>query len=69
MAYKLTKKSNLGQVAEECPRAIELLTEYGLFCAGCFMRVYETVETGAKIHGLSDKDIHKMISEINDRLA
>jgi hypothetical protein len=32
------------------------------------MRVYETVEEGAKIHGFSDKEIQKMIREINARL-
>jgi hybrid cluster-associated redox disulfide protein len=68
MSYKLTKKSNLGLVAKKCPQAIELLTGYGLSCAGCFMRDYETVEMGAKIHGLTDKEIQKMIKEINARL-
>jgi hybrid cluster-associated redox disulfide protein len=69
MAYKLTKNSNLGLVAEKCPQAIELLAGYGLSCAGCFMRAYETIETGAKIHGLTDREIAKMIKEINSRLT
>jgi hypothetical protein len=69
LSYKLTKNSNLGLVSKKCPKAIELLSGYGLSCAGCFMRSYETVETGAKIHGLTDKEIQKMIREINARLS
>jgi hypothetical protein len=56
-------------VAQKCPRAIELLADYGLSCANCPLRPYETIEIGAKIHGFSDKEILKMIKDINDQIA
>jgi hybrid cluster-associated redox disulfide protein len=63
--YILKKDDLIADVAEKSPRVIELLTEYGLVCANCFLKQYETVEMGAQVHGMSDEEIKTMIDEIN----
>ena len=65
----ITKGMLLGAVIAEYPEAAEVMLEYGLHCVGCFANAYDTVEIGAKVHGMSDEEIKKMISDVNERLA
>jgi hypothetical protein len=67
-AYVVTKFDQLRTVVEECPRAGELLAEYGLHCVNCFANEYDTVETGGKVHGMTDDEIDEMVDEINGEL-
>jgi len=62
---KITKDSNLAQVVYEHPEAVEILLDYGLHCIGCMASHYDSIGMGAKIHGLSDKEIDEMIEKIN----
>lgn len=66
--YLLKKSDLLINVAQECPRAAELLTEYDLHCITCFFKEYDTLEMGAKIHGMTDDETDNMINEINKQL-
>jgi hybrid cluster-associated redox disulfide protein len=66
--YILTKDSNLFTVGQESPRTAELLSEYGLHCISCFFSEYDTLETGAQIHGMNKSEINDMILEINNQL-
>jgi len=66
--YVLAKDSNLLTVSQESPRAAELLSEYGLHCISCFFSEYDTLETGATIHNMSETELENMISEINSQL-
>ncbi len=63
--YVLTKSQILLTVSQESPRAAELLADYGLHCISCFFSEYDTLETGAKVHGMSDTDVEDMVEEIN----
>lgn len=66
--YVLTRSSLLLDIANESPRAAQLLAEYGLHCLTCFFKEYETLEIGAKSHAMSDEEIDNMIKEINAQL-
>ncbi len=66
--YVLTKTQILMTVAEESPRAAELLADYGLHCISCFFSEYDTLETGAKVHGMTDTDVDDMVMEINEQM-
>lgn len=66
--YVLTKFDLLGVIMQECPRAAELLAEYGLHCVSCFANEYDTLEMGAQVHGMSDEEMQEMIEEINEQL-
>jgi hybrid cluster-associated redox disulfide protein len=67
-AYVLTKFDPLSAVIDECPRAGELLAEYGLHCVSCFANEFDTIETGAQMHGMTDEEVDEMIDEINEQL-
>ena len=61
----ITKDMSMADVLKANPQAGEVMMKYGLHCVGCPMTMMETLEQGAKGHGLSDKDIEKMLEEIN----
>jgi hybrid cluster-associated redox disulfide protein len=45
-----------------------IFLKYGLHCIGCHMAADESIEDGARAHGLDNKEISKMINEINDKI-
>jgi len=63
---KISKNANLGEVVEKHPEIAEVLIDYGLHCIGCPASGYDTIEDGAKLHGLSDKEIKEMLERINE---
>lgn len=64
---KVKKSDLISDVLKRCPQAVEVFNEYELHCATCFMSQIETLEIGAKVHGLNDKEIEKMVKEINSK--
>ncbi|HVA97061.1 MAG TPA: hypothetical protein VND99_05395 [Candidatus Acidoferrales bacterium] len=67
-AYVITKFDPLSVILQECPRAAELLAEYGLHCVSCFANEFDTIATGAEMHAMSDEEVDDMIDEINEQL-
>ncbi len=67
-AYVITKFDPLSVILDECPRAGELLAEYGLHCVSCFANEFDTIATGAEMHNMSDVELDEMIDEINEQL-
>ncbi len=59
------KSMTLGEVVSKHPESAEVMARYGLHCIGCHVASWETVEQGARTHGLDGKEIDKMVSEIN----
>lgn len=66
--YILKKDTIISTIIDDCPRAVELLTEYGLFCVSCFLNQFDTLETGAAIHHMTPDQIDSMIREINGQI-
>jgi len=67
--FALSRSTYLGTLQEECPKAVELLAEYGLHCMSCIFSVEDTLETGAQKHGYTQEDIDTIIEEINGELS
>lgn len=63
---KVTKDMSLGKIVEKHPKAVEIIMKYGFHCVGCHVAAFETLEQGAKAHGMSDEDLNKMLKEINE---
>ena len=63
---KITKDMKLGDVVEKYPEAARIMLKHGLHCIGCHVAAYETIEEGCSSHGMSKKDIEKMIKEMNE---
>ncbi|MBN2015934.1 DUF1858 domain-containing protein [Candidatus Dojkabacteria bacterium] len=55
----------IAEIVERYPDTVDILIKYGFHCIGCALASYETIEQGAKAHGLSSKDIKKLLTELN----
>lgn len=66
--YVLKKDTLISDILRDCPKAVEYLAEYGLLCVTCPLNQFDTLETGTKIHHMSDQAASKMIKEINEEL-
>src|SRR5579872_1536164 len=49
---EITPQTNISALVAQLPVAAEVLGRFGLHCAGCGVNKYETIEQGAKAHGL-----------------
>lgn len=67
-AFVLSKDMPISEISEKAPRAVELLSMYGLHCASCFANSFDTLENGAIVHGMDEQDLETMIDEINEQL-
>lgn len=50
------------------PNLAGLLISSGMGCIGCPMAQMETIEEGCKAHGMSSKEIDKLIDKLNKRI-
>ncbi|HBE03909.1 MAG: disulfide oxidoreductase [Spirochaetes bacterium GWF1_41_5] len=65
MEEKISREMTFQQVMERKPEAAEIMMKYGLHCIGCHISAYETVEEGARAHGISEDNIDNLLSELN----
>jgi|TARA_Y100000310_G_scaffold275909_1_gene292698 hybrid cluster-associated redox disulfide protein len=65
MADKITKDMKIADIVEKCPDSAQIMMEQGMHCIGCHVSAVETLEQGAKSHGMSDEDIGTMVEKIN----
>ncbi|HET9096613.1 MAG TPA: P-loop NTPase [Candidatus Baltobacteraceae bacterium] len=49
---EIAPQTNISELVAQLPIAAEVLGKFGLHCAGCGVNKYETIEQGAKAHGL-----------------
>lgn len=59
---KITKNMTFAELIVEDQGAAEKLAERGLFCGGCPMAQFETIENGAAAHGI---DVDELLKELN----
>lgn len=59
----------IGDVVKKFPVAAEVFMEYGLHCVGCHVSYWETIEEGARGHGMSDEEIDMMVRDANTLIA
>jgi len=61
---KITKDILIGDLVKAYPELAKVLVEdYGFHCVGCMVAGMETLEEGAKVHGLDKKEIEKMVDK------
>jgi hybrid cluster-associated redox disulfide protein len=56
---------SLGEIAGRWPEVVPIMYKYGLHCPTCPVAAAESLEAGAAAHGLTKKQIQKMIKEMN----
>lgn len=59
----ITKDMTFAELMSLNSEAARKLADRGLFCGGCPMAQFETIENGASAHGV---DIDKLIKELNE---
>jgi hybrid cluster-associated redox disulfide protein len=62
---RITEKSHIMESLEKHPEIAPVLLGYGLHCVGCSFSRFDTIETGAKIHGMSRQDLKMMLKDVN----
>jgi hybrid cluster-associated redox disulfide protein len=62
----ITKENIIMDIIKQKPEAHNIMMEEGLHCIGCGGAAFESLEQGAKAHGLEDKQINDMLTKIND---
>jgi hybrid cluster-associated redox disulfide protein len=60
---EITPETNLRELVAALPIAQEVLEGFGLACSGCSVNKYETIEQGAKAHGLRAEPILAALSQ------
>jgi hydroxylamine reductase len=64
---KITRRTNMNQLLMKRPELAGLLLQSGMGCVGCPMSMGETLEEGCKVHGMSNKQIDKLIEKLNKK--
>jgi hybrid cluster-associated redox disulfide protein len=63
---KITRDMTLGDIVKRYPETVEVMLKHGMHCVGCHVAAWETLEQGARSHGIPDKDIESMLKEMNE---
>lgn len=61
----IIKTANIIEVIEKYPQVADVLTEYGLHCVACTLAKFETIEQGARAHGLNADQIDHLVEIVN----
>lgn len=59
----------IGEVVSRYPEAVGIMLERGFHCIGCHVSPFETIEQGAQVHGIAEKEVDRMVSEINSAIS
>jgi hybrid cluster-associated redox disulfide protein len=59
------KSMIISEVVDEHPDVIPLLIENGMHCIGCGASMFETLEEGFIGHGMDDREIDRIVDDIN----
>ncbi len=62
---KITKDMIFSEVLKKYPESTEIFFKHGMMCVGCPMATQETIEQGAKAHGLNTE---KLLEELKKKL-
>jgi len=62
MSQKITKDMTFNQVLQMSPEVAKVLGQFNLGCVGCMGAMNESLEQGARAHGL---DVNEIITALN----
>lgn len=66
MEFKVTRKTIIGDILDEDPKASPFFLEIGMHCLGCPASRGETVEEACNVHGVDADDL---IGRLNEYFA
>lgn len=62
---EITGDMSIGDVVGKWPETVEVFTKHGMHCVGCAIAAFESIEMGAKAHGM---DIDKLLRDLNAKV-
>lgn len=62
---EITKETNIAELLGAHPQTAEVFMQYGLHCVGCMAAAFDSIEQGAKAHGIDDERIENLIEDLN----
>ena len=65
---KIKKTMLITELTRQYPECAMIMMNHGLYCVGCGVAMYETLEDGAKAHGMSEQEIDHMVKEMNSAI-
>jgi len=66
MSQTVNKSMSIGEVVMKWPETAGAFLEAGLYCFGCAAARYETIEQGARAHGIDPDKLIEALNEIID---
>lgn len=66
---KVTKDMIVSDVIGQYPLAAEIMASYGLSCTGCSANTADSIDAGARSHGMDDEAITQMVAAVNDAIS
>lgn len=64
-SYRVIGSMVIADVVAAFPKAATVMLGYGLHCVGCHANAFDTIDDGARGHGMQEDEILRMITEIN----
>jgi hybrid cluster-associated redox disulfide protein len=61
---KITKNMKIEEVIKKHPETIGVFVKFGFHCVGCIAANFETIEEGAKAHGLTSEEVVEELNKI-----
>ncbi|MEG6586014.1 DUF1858 domain-containing protein [Dendrosporobacter sp. 1207_IL3150] len=61
----ITKNTSIIEVLRSIPQSREVFIKHGMSCVGCMGAVMETIENGARLHGIN---VEVLVKELNDTI-
>ncbi len=65
--FTISRDTPIYDISQFKPKAAEFLIEhYNFYCVGCPLAFFETLEQGARLHGLTDEEIDRLVEKLNE---
>lgn len=58
----ITRKTSILEALQAYPESKEVFARHAMDCAGCMGAIHETIESGARMHGI---DLTVLLKELN----
>ncbi len=65
-SFLVTKDMHINEIISRFPNTVEIFFKHGFYCVGCQAAAFESLEQGAKAHGMSDAELDEMVNEMNE---
>ncbi len=58
----VTKEMPIEEIVQQYPQTVRVFLSHGLFCIGCAVARFESLEQGALAHGI---DVEALVKDLN----